>query len=619
MQSTFAGIELGKKSLMAHQAALHVTGHNISNAETEGYSRQKITLEVFDPLYVPGLTRELTPGQIGQGVQVEKVLRARDMLLEDRILSESNGLAYWKEMNDWLYQVELIHNEPTDRSIMNVLDKFWASWQELANNPEEIGAREAVREYGNALTGHIKHNYAALKALRDNVEETVKARITEINSLAKQIAHLNGEILKSESVGDNPNDLWDKRDLLVEKLAGLVNIQIGRSDKDEFFIYIEGKHLVQGKHFEKLMLQGNPDNEGYSNVVWENDKYPLKFSSGELKALLDARDVELKHQIDALDMFTVNLMDLVNSIHRRGFGLNLRSGLNFFRENPLSINLRGDYDFNRDGEIDGTAIFRITGTNTANRDDVVGLAGTITLNNGITVDYVATDTVADIINRVNNSGSDIKMYINSDRKAVIRSDASEFFIAHLEDSGDFLVMYSGILRDRGAEGSFDYRAAGMSGNISGEYMVTQNWHPSSWMGLDEGILNEVESIAASTGTDTDGSGFPDLSAGAGNGDNALDIAGIRFDRVMIGSSGTLNEFYQALITETGLKGERAENESINRGLIVENLINLRKSISGVNIDEELVNLVKFQHGYAAAARFVTEVNKMLDLLINRML
>ncbi len=619
MQSTFAGIELGKKSLMAHQAALHVTGHNISNAETEGYSRQKITLAVFDPLYVPGLTRELTPGQIGQGVQVEKVLRARDMLLEDRILSESNGLAYWKEMNDWLYQVELIHNEPTDKSIMNVLDKFWASWQELANNPEEIGAREAVREYGNALTGHIKHNYAALKALRDNVEETVKARITEINSLAKQIAHLNGEILNSESVGDNPNDLWDKRDLLVEKLAGLVNIQIGRSDKDEFFIYIEGKHLVQGKHFEKLMLQGNPDNEGYSNVVWENDKSPLKLSSGEVKALLDARDVELKHQIDALDMFTVNLMDLVNSIHRRGFGLNLRSGLNFFRENPLSINLRGDYDFNRDGEIDGTAIFRITGTNTANRDDVVGLAGTITLNNGITVDYAATDTVADIINRVNNSGSDIKMHINSDRKAVIRSNTSEFFISHLEDSGDFLVMYSGILRDRGAEGSFDYRAAGMSGNISGEYMVTQNWHPSSWMGLDEGILNEVESIAASTGTDTDGSGFPDLSAGAGNGDNALDIAGIRFDRVMIGSSGTLNEFYQALITETGLKGERAENESINRGLIVENLINLRKSISGVNIDEELVNLVKFQHGYAAAARFVTEVNKMLDLLINRML
>jgi flagellar hook-associated protein 1 FlgK len=88
---------------------------------------------------------------------------------------------------------------------------------------------------------------------------------------------------------------------------------------------------------------------------------------------------------------------------------------------------------------------------------------------------------------------------------------------------------------------------------------------------------------------------------------------------MIGGSETINEFYQTLITETGLKGEVAENESTNRGLIVENLGNLRKSISGVNIDEELVNMVKFQHGYAAAARFITTQNEMLDLLINRMM
>jgi flagellar hook-associated protein 1 FlgK len=88
---------------------------------------------------------------------------------------------------------------------------------------------------------------------------------------------------------------------------------------------------------------------------------------------------------------------------------------------------------------------------------------------------------------------------------------------------------------------------------------------------------------------------------------------------MIGGNETLGEYYQALITETGLKGETAESESLNRGLIVENLHNLRKSVSGVNIDEELVNLVKFQHGYAAAAHFITQVNQMLDLLINRML
>ena len=619
MESTFAGIELGKRGLITHQAALHVTGHNVANAETEGYSRQQVTLEVFDPLYIPGLTRELTPGQIGQGVQVEKILRARDMLLEDRILSESNGLSYWKGLNDWIYQVELVHNEPTDKSIMHVLDKFWSAWQELANNPEEVGTREAVREYGGALAYHINSTYGALKAIRDNIEKTIEVRVEEINTIAKQIAHLNGEILRSEAAGDNPNDLWDKRDLLVEKLAGYVDIHIGRSDRDEFFVYIGGKHLVQGKHFEQLALRKNPENEGYSDVLWKEDDSFLKLKLGELKALLDARDIELKEQIDALDTFTVNLIDMVNGIHRRGFGLNLRTGLDFFEELPISVNLLGDHDFNRDGLVDGTAIFRITGTQNVNPDDVVGLAGTITLNNGITVEYTDTDTVADMITRVNNSGADVKLYVNSDGRLVVRSDTPNFYISHLEDSENFLVQYSGILRGSGQAAAFDYSQPEMAQNISEDFMVMQKLHPSSWIQLSDGIMNEVESIAAAKGTDTDGDGIPNLSDGAGNGDNALKIAGLRFDRVMIGGSSTINEYYQALIARTGLKGEVAENESTNRGLIVENLKNLRKSISGVNIDEELVNLVKFQHGYAAAARFVTEMNRMLDVLINRML
>jgi flagellar hook-associated protein 1 FlgK len=619
MLSTFSGIELGKKGLITHQAAINVTGHNVTNAETEGYSRQKVTLEVFDPLYIPGLTRENTPGQIGQGVQVEKILRARDMLLEDRILSEKNGLSYWKTLSDWIYQVELIHNEPSDRSIMHVLDKFWASWQDLANNPEEIGSREAVRENGSGLARHLNYNFQALRALRDNVESAIEMRTEEINDLARQIAKLNEQILRSESTGDNPNDLWDKRDLLVERLSGFVDIRIGRSDQDEFIVFIGGKHLVQGKHFEQLMLEKNPNNEGYSDIRWKVDGSLLNLRSGELKALLDARDIEVKYQIDALDAFAASLMDLVNSIHRQGFGLNLRTGLNFFIEKPISANLLGDYDFDRDGFVDGTAIFRIIGNSIVEGSEVVGLGGTITLNNGIRVDYTRTDTVADIVTRVNNAGGDVKLFINGEGKLVVKSDEPRLAITHLEDSGDFLVGYSGVLGGSGEEGRFDSGEAGMATAISGNFMITPFIHPSSWISLDDHIANEVESIAASAGTDTDGDGIPDLSMGAGNGDNALGIAGIRFQRAVMGGSETLNEFYGSIIAGTGLRGEAAQSENQNRDLIVENLTNLRKSISGVNIDEELVNLVKFQHGYAAAARFISKVDEMLDLLINRMM
>ena len=619
MNSAFSGIELGKRAIITHQAALQVTGHNVSNADTEGYSRQKITLEVFDPLYIPGLTRELTPGQIGQGVDVQKILRARDMLLDDRIISEKNGLSYWTSMNSWVKQVELVHNEPSDKSIMHLLDKFWASWQDLANNPEENSAREAVREYGIALSRQINNNYMALKSIRDNIEETIQARVYEVNSLAKDIAKLNAEILKSESVGDNPNDLWDKRDLLVENLSKLTDIQIGRSDKDEFIIYINGKHLVQGKHYEQLKLVKNPNNEGYSDIVWNRDGTTLKVKSGELKSLLDARDEVVKKQIDDLDLFTVNLMDMVNSIHRKGFGINLRTGLNFFKENAMSVNPVGDYDFNGDGLLDSTIIFRITGSQKIKPDDTVGISGTITLNNEITVNYKNTDRVSDIISRINNSGADIKMFVNSYGNLVVKSDGSNLYINHLEDSGDFLVKYAGILKNSGSQGAFDVGAPGMAQRIGGDYMVTQMHHPSSWLTLDDGVKNEVESIAASTGVDTDGDGVPDVMNGAGNGDNALKIAGVRFEKIMVGKSLTLNDFYQRMITEIGLKGEIAKRESENRGIIVDNLVNMRKSISGVNMDEELVNMVKFQHGYAAAARFVSEMNKMLDIIINRML
>jgi flagellar hook-associated protein 1 FlgK len=211
------------------------------------------------------------------------------------------------------------------------------------------------------------------------------------------------------------------------------------------------------------------------------------------------------------------------------------------------------------------------------------------------------------------------MYINDQSALVVRSDVPGLAISHVEDSGDFLVQYSGILRERGEEGAFDRTSINMASAVSENYMVTPFNHPASWIGLDEHVAEEVESIAAATGTDTDGDGIPNVSMGAGNGDNALSIAGLRFEKIMIGGSETLNEYYAALIAGTGLRGESAQSENLNRDLIVENLVNLRKSISGVNIDEELVNLVKYQHGYAAAARFITKVDEMLDLLINRMM
>ena len=155
MLSTFSGIELGKRSLIAHTEALQTTGHNLSNVATEGYSRQRVELKPFDPIYFPGLNRSELPGQIGQGVAAERVERIRDVLLEGRIVAKANDQGYWSARDKYLLMVEQVYNEPTDHSVRALLDKFWESWQELSVYPNESAARKAVIQRGEALLAGI--------------------------------------------------------------------------------------------------------------------------------------------------------------------------------------------------------------------------------------------------------------------------------------------------------------------------------------------------------------------------------------------------------------------------------------------------------------------------------
>jgi len=129
MISTFHGIEVGKRGLQTHQQGMHVVEHNIANANTEGYSRQRISFEAMQPLYVPGLSREETPGQVGQGNIVQSITRVRNEFIDDRIMEETSTLGYWKTTHEHLYQIEQLHNESSAQTIRNDLDQFWKSWE----------------------------------------------------------------------------------------------------------------------------------------------------------------------------------------------------------------------------------------------------------------------------------------------------------------------------------------------------------------------------------------------------------------------------------------------------------------------------------------------------------
>ncbi len=625
MQSTFAGIEIGKRSLIAHNKNLNTVGHNITNASTEGYSRQRVKMDSFEPLYAPHLNRENTPGQLGQGVHTTSVERIKDEILEGRIVSQANLQGYWEARDKYILMTEKIYNEPGEYSVRAAMDKFWEGWQELSLNPSEMAARQSVLERGKSVIDAIHNRYNALRQTRDMLETEVTSAVSTINTILSDVAALNEKIVKIKAMGDNPNDLLDRRDLLVQQLSSIINITVDNRDPDEFQIHTSGYHLIQGRVVTPLAAVVDPQNEGYSRVVWQKTGEDAILKGGKLASFLELRDSDLREEIQKIDLMTINFIDNVNYLHRKGWGANGRTGVDFFREYPFVTSAEGSYDRNGDGAFDSSYIFRITGGNSLVPEDLTGLRGTLTLSGAdenVEIEYFPTDTVQDIVDRINNSPARINAVVNEEGKLVLRAMHSDvignpdFVIRHLEDSGEFLVGYAGVLSAAGPDSAYSWETPDAVQNLAAGtspagFAVAPLSHPSGWIEINRAIKADPMTIAAGFGEN----GRP---ANPGDGSAALAIASLRNKPLMIGKFTSFDNYFSSVVAEIGLKGEQAETAFETQNLVMKELEDLRQSISGVNIDEELAQMIKFQHGYSAAARFISQMNDMLDTIVNRL-
>lgn len=621
MGSTFSGIELGKRSIMAHTDAISTAGHNISNANTEGYSRQRVQLKEFDPLYRPDLERPERAGMIGQGIDVQSITRIRDEMLDQRVTAQQNQESYWDTRSKYYTMIEQIYNEPDEVSVRSNMDKFWESWQELSINPESQAARQAVVTRGESLSDSIKSKWENLMGVGSLINSDIDSTVKQINSYANQIAAVNSEIVRSRGIGDNPNDLLDRRDLLVDKLSKLANITTDRRDPDEFMVHLDGKVLVQGGVARNFDLVSLTDNNGYEKLVWADTREDASVSGGTLGALIELRDVDVRNEIQSLNTMTMNFSDLVNDVHRNAYGANNVTGLDFFTQHSFVENVNGNFDRNGDGVLDHSYIFRFTGTTTLNPQEQIGFEGVMTFSGpsgNVQVPYHPTDTVETVINRINDSNGEVKAYLDRNNNLVLKGTTAQyvenpdFVIRHVEDSGFFLTGYSGILAASGADGAYDFARADAVDSLAGaQFAVSPVLNPAGYIEVNGVIKNDVKSVAAAFRDDSG-------NVNAGDGRAAVEIASIRNTKVMIGHERTLDDYFADSVTNVGLKGEQAENNLKSHMAIMNDLRTMRDSISGVNIDEELSDIIKFQHGYNAAAKFVTIWDSLIDTVINRL-
>lgn len=637
MHSTFMGLEMGKRGIFVHQTALQTTGHNISNLNTPGYSRQRVRIDAIEPLYDPGLARVHVPGQLGQGPMTSRVERVFDILHENQILSSSDDLGYWQTRDVYISKLEMIYNEPNDVNIRTFMDRFWNSWQDVAENPENLAGRVQVIQNGLGLSQSINHRHAALQEQRVLLNDDIKNTVAEINQKTQNIADLNIQIARIQAIGDEPNDLLDRRSRIIRELAVLVPVSVDYYDVNEFKVHVGGRILVQGELAHPLSVVDDADNDGLVAVHWgldrsphERDSYHDKYNAvgGKLSALIELRDIDVRDELRKLDSITVHFIDVVNQLHSEGAGLNGMSGTDFFRHHNYIENAVGSVDTNGDGQLDSSYIFRVSGSNQLNGQQQVGLTGEIRLSSNntegfVSILYYPNDTVEDIISRINYSEADVVARLDANGRLSLKgsllndSTMPDFVIRYVEDSGQFLVGYAGLLNASGDQGAYTYQDPNAVENQlrleeGATFQVTPLTRPAAWIAVHDLVVRDVNYIAAAK--PLVGSG----EVAVGNSSNALAISNLRHEKIMVDRLTSLDDFFADSAALIGAKGSYAEESRMAFTAISKNLDDMRESISGVNINEEFSDLVKFQHGFTASARFVNVVDQMLDTIINRL-
>lgn len=330
----FSGLSIALSALHAQQRAMEVAGHNVANANTAGYSRQRVDLAALGGQTVPAIFATWRGG--GAGVTVEGIARLRDAFLEARGLQEHASDAGLRKTQQLLSRVELVFGEPGDQGIAAQLADFWAGWDDVANRPGDLAARAQLVERARTLVTSINQAYADLGAAWAASLEQVRITVDEVNATAARVAELNAAIERAVRGGLSPNDLADQRDLLVQQLAERAGAVARPGDNGVVDVFVGGTALVRGAHAEQLAVHV-PAGAGVATAAatpveirWAKDGYPAAVSGGEAGALLAGLDDVLPRHAAGLDEIAAALASTVNAAHTAGVDLAGMPGSAFF-------------------------------------------------------------------------------------------------------------------------------------------------------------------------------------------------------------------------------------------------------------------------------------------------
>lgn len=529
MTSTFFGLETAKRGMTTQQNALFVTGQNISNANTPGYTRQRINFEATEPYPPASMNRPQIPGQMGTGVQAGSVQRVREGFLDQQYRGENNKLGYWSSRSDSLSKMEDIMNEPSDTGLSATLGQFWQSLQDLSVDPENDGARSVVIQRGLAVTETFHYLSDSISSIQDNIGSQIGVSVKDINSILKQISEVNKQIGDIEPHGYLPNDLYDERDRLVDQLSSYVNIKVDKTKSGGnpsaiaegiYNIKMVGSNgqevdLVQGSNYNSINIKGGTDS--------------------------DADGVLDQPSSDALEGFVVNGTEINVSDFPQGKLKGLAESYGYIDAN---------------GDIKG-----------------------IYPNMLDSLDKLAY-SFATVFNEVHKQGYTLDPSKNNGK------------------GGDFFDLSALTDGYKGAAKLIEM------GKLTNKDIAASTSKDNAGNGTNAINLSNVQGIELSKAFTLEGfdASNPQI----------IDIPNLNLPL----TSGSINTNYQSIIGKLGVDAQQANRLTANSNTLTQSVDQNRQSVSAVSLDEEMINMIKFQQAYNASARNITIVDEMLDKIIN---
>ncbi len=550
-------LNIGNRGLNASQVGIDVTGQNISNANTDGYSRKRVN-QVAETV-----GSELF-GQVGMGVDVQSIGRVRNEFLDRQTWEQLGESGTTSQLDTAYTRLENILKEPSADGLAAQLNKFWSSWQDLANNPADQSTREAVKASANVLVDVFRGVYKQIDDYGMSMNNPLDQMSKNVNDLTGQIKNLNDKIAGVEATPDQKaNDSRDQRDTLVRKLASLVDVQTVEDKQGRIIITSGGSLLVgpsgamnlQTYGVNQTLADGSKSTE--LRLRFEGTVREFIPRSGELKGIIDARSTVLTSYKDSLNALAAAIVKKVNDVHTAGYNLNKSTGVNFFdpgKTNASNITL-SDAVIQDSNNIAAAAGGKIT-------DITLPVAPFATL----AIPVAGTPTL--VLKPSLVSGS-VKL-TDKTTGAVLTEGAGKDFVVDYASGTVTFLNYAKYTAGDVLSGTYSYNDTGYSGD--------------------------------------------------GNGQNALTIAGLRDAKALTKDADgnftqSINTYYSAVIGKMGIEKNQNAARKSTSDFLVSQMDQEQSASSGVSLDEEMTNLIKYQNSYKASAKFIQTVSQMIEVLM----